>query len=261
MTFTIAVSGKGGSGKTTVSALIIDYLRRNRLGSILAVDADPNTNLNEALGIEIKKTLGDVREELLKIGEVTSSREDYFEYLIYSEVVVEGEGFDLLPMGRPEGPGCYCYINHVLRRIIDKLSRNYDYVIIDTEAGLEHLSRRATRDVNIMLIVTDPSMRGVLTAKRIRDLAIELNTRIKRFYIVANRVSEEILNNIKDEIEKLGFKLIGYIPEDQNISLHDLRGLPIIKIPKDSPAVKAIEDIMVKILMIKTDDSISKILG
>ncbi|MEM2305707.1 MAG: AAA family ATPase, partial [Candidatus Methanomethylicia archaeon] len=145
MTFTIAVSGKGGSGKTTVSALIIDYLNRNKLGSVLAVDADPNTNLNEALGIEIKKTLGEVREELLKIGELTSSREDYFEYLIYSEVIAEGDGFDLLPMGRPEGPGCYCYINHVLRKIIDKLSRNYDYVIMDTEAGLEHLSRRTTR--------------------------------------------------------------------------------------------------------------------
>lgn len=261
MTFTIAVSGKGGAGKTTVSALIIDYLRRNKLGSILAVDADPNTNLNEALGIEVKRTLGDVREKLMKVGESSSSKEDYFEYLIYGEVIVEGEGFDLLPMGRPEGPGCYCYINHVLRRIVDKLSRNYDYIVMDTEAGLEHLSRRSTRDVNVMLIVTDPSMRGVLTAKRIRDLATELDTRIRRFYVIANRVSGSSLDYIKGEVEEVGLELIGYIPEDQNILTHDLKGLPLIKIPKDSPAVKAIEDIMAKIVMIKTEDSISKILG
>ncbi|MEM2510304.1 MAG: ATP-binding protein, partial [Candidatus Methanomethylicia archaeon] len=191
----------------------------------------------------------------------TSSREDYFEYLIYSEVIAEGDGFDLLPMGRPEGPGCYCYINHVLRKIIDKLSRNYDYVIMDTEAGLEHLSRRTTRDVNVMLIVTDPSIRGILTAKRIRDLSIELDTKIRRFYIVANRIPKNSLNYIRDEIEKIELELIGCIPEDQNILIHDLRGLPITKISGDSPAVKAIEKIMAKILMIKTEDSISKILG
>ena len=181
MTKTIAVAGKGGTGKTTVAALLIRYLVDNKKGSVLAIDADPSTNLNLALGVPLEETVGDIREETLQEVQGGSSlsgmsKPDYLELRV-NQAIVEEKGFDLLAMGRPEGPGCYCAANNMLRVCVDHLSKSYDYVVIDNEAGLEHLSRRTTRDVDLLLTVSDPTMRGIIAAGRAAKLIGELKTR------------------------------------------------------------------------------------
>lgn len=251
MTFTVAISGKGGAGKTMLAALLVIYLLRKIDGElkILVVDADPNQNLDRVLGAKVDKTVGDLREELLNIkDEIPSgiSKKQYFEYMIRN-IVYEGEYFDLLAMGRPEGPGCYCYVNHLLRMILDKISEEYDVVIIDTEAGLEHLSRRTTRDVDVLIIITDPTFRGIITAERIRSLVQELETKVHKIYAVGNRVTSHISKKIEEELIKRGFEVLGLIPEDPYIQELDLEGKPFTEIPDNSPAYKAVESIADKL--------------
>ena len=193
VTKTIAVAGKGGTGKTTISALVIDYLARNKQGSVLAIDADPSTNLNLALGVPLYDTVGDVREETATaVGGSEAlggmSKWDYLDFRI-NEALVEETAFDLLAMGRPEGPGCYCAANNILRTSVDRLSDAYDYVVIDNEAGLEHLSRRTTRDVDLLLLVSDPSLRGIIAAGRVAELVDELKTAVGAVYLIVNRVN------------------------------------------------------------------------
>ncbi len=199
MTMTIALAGKGGAGKTTVAALLIRYLIEQDRGSVLAIDADPSANLNLALGLPLGKTIGDIREEMLaQMGphsplamNASMSKFDYLDYQI-EYALVEGRHVDLLAMGRPEGPGCYCAVNHMLREIIDRLGRSYDYVVIDNEAGMEHLSRRTTRDVDYLLLVTDPTQRGLIAAQRMAEMVPGLDIGIQRVYLIINRLRGEI---------------------------------------------------------------------
>src|SRR4030042_1754346 len=184
MTTTIAVAGKGGTGKTTISALIIQLLSQK--GVVLAIDADPATNLNQALGISVSATVGGIREDMseaIKSGTISpsQSKQDYLDYKIMA-ALEESKGFDLLAIGRPEGPGCYCAANNMLRTSVDRLSAAYDYVVIDNEAGLEHLSRRTTRDVDLLLIVSDPSLRGIGAAGRVAEVLDELKTAVGAAY-------------------------------------------------------------------------------
>ncbi len=251
MTFTVAISGKGGTGKTMLAALLVIYLLRktNSELKILVVDADPNQNLDKVLGAKVDKTVGDLREELLNIKDKIPSgisKKQYFEYMIRN-IVYEGEYFDLLAMGRPEGPGCYCYVNHLLRMILDKISEEYDVVIMDTEAGLEHLSRRTTRDVDALIIITDPTSRGIITAERIRKLVQELETKVHKIYAVGNRVTSSVSKKIEEELVRRGFEVLGLIPEDPYIQELDLEGKPFTEIPDNSPAYKAIESIADKL--------------
>jgi CO dehydrogenase maturation factor len=242
LTISIAVTGKGGVGKTIVAALLIKVLHEESGEVILAVDADPNSNLHEALGIQAGKSVGEIREEMLKLGDQLppeQGRADYLEGLIES-VIVEGDGFDLLTMGRPEGPGCYCYVNHLLRRILDKLTGRYKFVVIDAEAGLEHFSRRTTRDVDILLVVSDPTARGFLTAKRVKELVAELNTKFGRMYLVVNRVPEGLEDKVAEEASKVGIECIALIPEDELVAEFDLEGRPFIQLPKESKVYKAV---------------------
>lgn len=246
MATTIAVSGKGGVGKTTVAALLIRLLKEQRKGPVLAVDADPNSNLNELLGLPTPETIGDIREEtqqaLLNLPP-TMTKETYLSLRI-QECILESTGFDLLTMGRQEGPGCYCYINHLLRGYLDGLHRNYRYVVIDNEAGMEHLSRRTTRDVDILIAVSDPTMRGITTVARIRDLAAELRTKIGRMALVINRVNGDLPEPVAQAIGELGVELIGLIPEDRHIGEYDATGRPLIKLPADSPARLAVRNVV-----------------
>lgn len=245
MTFTIAVSGKGGSGKTTVSALLIRILSEKTGKPVLAVDADPNANLNEALGVPVKGVVGEIRERLLQEKDNLSpsqTKEDYLNYMIQSSLI-EQERYDLLVMGRPEGPGCYCYVNNLLRKILDSIASSYPLVVMDSEAGLEHFSRRTTRDVDTLLITTDPTARGVATAKRITDLIKEINTKVGRIYVIANRVSESTRNRIFEEIRRTGLDCIGAIPEDPLVQEFDVNGKPIFDLPADAPAYKAMLEI------------------
>lgn len=247
----IAVSGKGGTGKTMVSSTLVKLLAQTGK-DILAIDADPDSNLPEALGVPVEKTVGDVREELKKdtaAGNIPAgaNKWDILDYKIM-ESVIETPGFDLLVMGRPEGSGCYCAVNNMLRKIIETLSSNYDAIVIDTEAGLEHLSRRTTQNVDIMLVVTDPSHRGILTAQRIGELAKELEINFKKLYLVLNRVKKEDEEELRNKVAEIGIDLVGLIYEDALISEYDMEGKPLIELPDDSYPVKTVIEIVDKIL-------------
>jgi len=245
LTFSIAVSGKGGTGKTTIAALLIRTIYKKTGEPVLAIDADPNSNLNELLGVEAKKTVGDIREQLLKEKDklpLEQTKEDYLNYMIQTSLV-ESEGFDLLVMGRPEGPGCYCYVNTLLRKIVDLLSNNYLYCVMDAEAGLEHFSRRTTRDVDVLLITTDPSSRGIMTAKRIVELVKELNTKFGKIYVVANRVTPEVAETVENQIASLGLECLGMVPEDRLIQQFDLDAKPLTELPESSLAHQSVEAI------------------
>ncbi len=239
----VAVSGKGGVGKTLISSLIIKYLLENTDAKILAIDADPDSNLPESLGLNYEKTIGDIREELTEEKVPAGmSLQEYFEYKLMS-VLVETERLDLLVMGRSEGPGCYCAINHILRQAIDMLAKNYDQVIIDCEAGLEHLSRRTTQDVDVMLVVSDLSKKGLNTAKRIKELADELHITFKKIYLIINMYNGEKI----DLSNTLNMELIGIVPNDPLIREYDVKGIPMIQLPESSKAYIEIKKICKKI--------------
>lgn len=254
MTKTIAVAGKGGTGKTTIAALLIEYLVENKKGSVLAIDADPSTNLNLALGVPLEETVGDIREETLQ--EVKSgsslggmSKPDYLELRI-NQALVEADGFDLLAMGRPEGPGCYCAANSMLRLCIDQLSKAYDYVVIDNEAGLEHLSRRTTRDVDLLLIVSDPTTRGLIAAARVAELIKELHTHAGQVGLVVNRVMSgdgdepQLSPPLQQIIADNNLQLLGLIPQDPTVAEFDALGKPLVELPPEAPIRKRMEEII-----------------
>jgi CO dehydrogenase maturation factor len=249
VTKTIAVAGKGGTGKTTISALIIDHLVKDKRGSVLAIDADPSTNLNLALGVPLYDTVGDVREETATAvggGRALGgmSKWDYLDLRI-NEALVEEPGFDLLAMGRPEGPGCYCAANNILRTSVDRLSDAYDYVVIDNEAGLEHLSRRTTRDVDLLLVVSDPTLRGIVAAGRVAEVIDELKTTVSAIYLVVNRVNgDKLPDPLLHAIEEQRLKLAGLIPADPAVNELDAQGQPIVKLPADAPSRRALEAIL-----------------
>lgn len=249
MTKTIAVAGKGGTGKTTISALVIDYLARSKTGAVLAIDADPSTNLNLALGVPLDDTVGDVREETATAvgGSQALSGMNKWDYLDFriNEALVEEMSFDLLAMGRPEGPGCYCAANNILRTSVDRLSDAYDYVVIDNEAGLEHLSRRTTRDVDLLLLVSDPTLRGIIAAGRVAELVDELKTDVGDVYLIVNRVLGDTLPEpLMKAIEEHKLKLAGLIPADPAVNELDALGEPIVSLPDDAPIRRSLESIL-----------------
>jgi CO dehydrogenase maturation factor len=248
MTKTITVAGKGGVGKTAISSLIIDTLSKK--GVVLAIDADPSTNLNDALGLSLAATVGKVREKMTEdIGKgqigPNISKQEHLDNKI-RESLVESDKIDLLAMGRPEGPGCYCAANNMLRVSIDRIGKNYEYVIIDCEAGMEHISRQTTRDVDFLLIVTDPTMRGLAAAARTKDLIAEMRTSVGFIGLAVNKVKNGIPAEIKKAIEDYKLNLIAVISEDPNLSELEVRGRPIIELPKDSPLRKGAEEILGK---------------
>lgn len=250
MPVVVAVAGKGGTGKTTVSAILVQMLSQK--DTVLAIDADPSSNLNMALGLELSDTVGDVREEMLVAARGGSfspgiAKQDYIDLRI-NQSLVEAPSIDLLAMGRPEGQGCYCAANNMLRVCIDRLSKSYKYVVIDNEAGLEHLSRQTTQDVDFLLIVSDPSMRGITTAIRVQELAKELGTKAGKIVLAVNRVSGEALSpEIVDAIKRNNLDLIGTIPLDMNVAMLDAAGKPIVELPEDSPARQAVYKIAEKL--------------
>jgi CO dehydrogenase maturation factor len=242
---TIALAGKGGTGKTTVAALLIRALVRRRLGTVLAIDADPSSNLNLALGLPLETTVGDIREDMLdgvQSGSVGTgiTRHDFLNTEIRL-AVEEGETVDLLAMGRPEGQGCYCPVNHMLREIIDGLGRRYEYVVIDNEAGMEHLSRRTTRDVDLLLIVTDPTLRGVKAAEGIAQLAGDLEINVGQSMLIVNRAMGELPPTLREMIDGLGVPLAAVIPADPAVGEFDALGRPLVELDPASPASQAVE--------------------
>ncbi len=249
MAYTIAFAGKGGTGKTSLAGLTIKYLASKRRGPVLGVDADSNSCLNEALGVEVHTTVGRLREESLDTVRSGADRpggmsmEQMFDYEV-QQSVIESKGFDLIVMGRPEGPGCYCAANNIIRKYTDKLSETYPYVIIDNEAGMEHLSRRTTHKVDLLIIVSDPTMKGILTAKRIHELVDEIKIDVGQRIFIINRVVGEGSDALKEIAEKEGVQVDGFVPQDEMISEFDLQGKPVFELPEDALSVKALFGIL-----------------
>jgi len=247
MGFTLAVSGKGGTGKTTLVGLILRELLKEGRKPVLVIDADHDGNLAQVLGIKEPRTVGEVVEELQKkISQLPPgfSKDQWLQGKL-AEVMVEERGYDFLSMGRGEGPGCYCYVNSVLRTIMDNLEKEYPYVLMDNAAGMEHLSRRTTRDADVLLIVSDHSRKGIQSALRIAELAKELELDIKRMGIVINRAPQGKADpRLLKEVEEKGMEVFGVVPEDEGISRFDMEGRSVLELPEDDPAVLAVRDIL-----------------
>ncbi len=246
MGYIIAMAGKGGTGKTTIAALIVRIIREKGLGSILAIDADPNSNLAEALGIESKDTIGRILDDIAAHPEKVPSgmsKDRFIEYQVQS-AITEAGGFDLLTMGKPEGPGCYCYVNNVLRNIMGKLIKDYDYIVIDNEAGLEHLSRRTTRAADCLVIISDATVVGIKAAERIKDLADELDIKIKKRALIINRYDRDIE---KERIKSLKSDYAGFIPQDNEIERISLNGNSMLELKEDAISLTALRKIGEKI--------------
>ena len=235
MSYSIGVAGKGGTGKTTIAGMLISYLVEKEKTPVLAVDADSNANLNEILGLKVQETLGNAREEMKK-GVATGMTKDVFMEMKLSHSIIESKGFDLIVMGRPEGTGCYCAANTLLTQYLDRLIDNYRYVVIDNEAGMEHISRMTTNNIDILLIISDATHRGILSAARISSLTDELRLRIGKRLLIINQMQETWQDEMKRLADEYQLELAGTIPEDGNIRDLDLKGMPTVELDKDSPA-------------------------
>jgi CO dehydrogenase maturation factor len=250
LTFSIAVAGKGGSGKTSITSMIIRYLVKNKSGPILAVDADPNANLGESLGLQVTETVGLMLDRFQKDKidiPAGMTKEAYLEFKLNS-IMVESRGLDLMSMGRGEGQDCYCYPNVILRKFIDRLADSYSYVVMDNEAGMEHLSRGTTQDINELLIVSNHSVKGVRTIARIKELIAELRLRVKHQSVIINMVPGEIDPLVNAELDRLGLQPDAAVPQDSNIVEYDLNIKPLLDLPDDSPAVRAVNSYIAQAL-------------
>ena len=245
MSFTIALAGKGGTGKTTIAGLAVRYIVAEKHSPVLAVDADSNNCLHDALGVDVHTTIGNLREDSLDIIRSGADRpggmsmEQMFDYQV-QQSLVESSGFDLLVMGRPEGPGCYCAANNIIRKYTDRLSESYPYMVIDNEAGMEHLSRRTSCQIDLLLVVSDSSSRGIRTAKRIHLLVDELGLEVNRRALLINRVLDSQRDALAHIAEDSGMQIAGMIPQDSLVAEFDMRGNPVLKLPEESPALKAV---------------------
>ncbi len=230
----IAFAGKGGVGKTTIGGMLVRYLSEQlKAGPVLAVDADPNANLNEVLGVPVTSTIGQTRELMKKEVPQGMTKDIWFEYKVH-ESVVEGKGFDLLVMGRPEGPGCYCAANSLAKQSIESLKGNYPFVVVDNEAGMEHMSRLVTQDVDHLFVVSDPTPRGLLTAKRICDLIGELQLNIRDQHVIVNRVRTNEEGSLREMAGKRGLEIAGFVREDTALVLADSEGKSVFDLSGDA---------------------------
>jgi len=254
LSFNIAVAGKGGSGKTSVASLVIRYLMKNGSGPILAIDADPNANLGESLGLKVEQTVGLVLDAFQK-DKINippgMTKEIYLDYKL-NEIIVESKGLDLITMGRGEGPECYCYPNLILRKFADSLAENYAYTVMDNEAGMEHLSRRTTQNVDGLFIISDHSVKGIRTVARIRDLASKLKLVVKRQMVIINFVPTKLDPIVAEELDRLGIDPIATIPLDEEVYEYDLKLKSLLDLPDTSKAVRAVNDLMANLL--KTEE-------
>ena len=242
MTVTIAVAGKGGTGKTTLSGLLIRYLVQCEAGKVLAIDADPSSNLHLVLGLPLTQTVGDIREEAREGVTAGMSRQDWLSYAVRM-AVEEGDDCDLLAMGRPEGQGCYCAANHMLRSVVDGIGAGYDYIVMDNEAGMEHLSRRTTRDVDHLLLVTDASQRGLAAAEAMVTLSKELDISVKQRHLIVNRVLGQLPDSYRSRIDAMGIPVLALVPYDAQLVEFDSEGRPLVDLPANAPVSRAVNEI------------------
>ena len=247
--YTIAVAGKGGVGKTTTCGMIIDYLCSKKQGPVLVVDADANANLNEVLGVEVETSLGAIREEMAQAelrGTLPAgmTKADYADFK-FSSAIIEEDDFDMLVMGRTQGKGCYCYVNGVLKTQVDKYAKNYKYVVMDNEAGLEHVARGTLPKVDAMLLISDCSRRGIQAAARVAEIVEEMELKPALMGLVVNRAPDGKLDDgVMEEINKHGLKLLGVLPQDDGVYRCDCAGQPSAKLPASNPVKTAVKELM-----------------
>ena len=254
MSVTIAVAGKGGVGKTTLCGLLIQYLCETGRRPVLAVDADANSNLNEVLGVDVEMTLGEIREDVAKAEmsnenpiPASMSKADYME-MMFNRCLVEDDDFDMLVMGRTQGKGCYCFVNGLLQTQLQKLTPNYPYVVVDNEAGMEHISRGILPKVDVLLLVSDCSRRGVQAVGRIADLAKECGLNPKTVGLIINRAPDGKVNEgTMEEVKNQGLELIGVVPHSTEVYEYDCEGKPTVELPADSPVKLALHNIIDKL--------------
>lgn len=242
----IAVTGKGGVGKTTISSLLVRSMIKKGSSPILVVDADPNSNLNEVLGLKVDETIGSIREDMAeRSGSMPGgmAKHEYLDMKVH-ECLVEAKGFDLVVMGRPEGPGCYCFANNVLRDVLKSLRKGYPRIVIDNEAGMEHMSRRITTSIDHLLLVSDSSLRSVLAAERILELVKELKLSVGSMHLIINRVHNGLPAGVEKRIEELGLPLLDTIPEEELVREFDGNGKPLFELPDSSTTVQKVEEIV-----------------
>ncbi len=246
MSKVIAFAGKGGVGKTTVAALVIRHLSKNGKAPILAVDADPNSNLGETLGLEVPTTIGDIRETFMRDPQGVPSGMDKANYLemLVEQALIEKPAFDLLVMGRQEGQGCYCMVNNILNNFTERLMKSYRYMVVDNEAGMEHLSRRTSGRVDTLYLVTDYSLRGLRALRRINEMLVSLKLKVEDLGIVVTRAPETLNEAFLAEVEEMGLPIVGIIPDDPSLLDFDMNKRSLMDLPEDSPAVAAVERIM-----------------
>ncbi|HKK99331.1 MAG TPA: AAA family ATPase [Desulfotignum sp.] len=250
MSCVIAMAGKGGVGKTTVSALVVRYLTKHLHDPVLAIDADPNSNLGETLGMTIEKTVGDIREDFMKDPQGVPSGMDKVLYLemLMNQVLIEQKDFDLLVMGRQEGQGCYCMVNNILNRFSEELESNYKYLLVDNEAGMEHLSRRSSGKVDMLIMVTDYALRGLRAVGRINEMLDGLKLDVRQKGLVVNRAPGQLSQAFLDEVAQIGVPLLCTIPQDDNLLEFDMARRSMLELPDDSPAVVAVDSLMEKVM-------------
>ena len=248
MPVSIAMAGKGGTGKTTVAGMLIKYLFSREKGPVLAVDADANSNLNEVLGLEVTDTIGNAREEMKKGSVPSGMTKDVFISMRLEQAIIEQKGFDLVVMGQPEGAGCYCAANTLLTGFLERLSDNYPYIVMDNEAGMEHLSRLTTKDVDVLLIVTDTSRRGLQAGFRIHKLVKDLKIVVGKSYIIINQAKTDPSDVVLEMVKKEGLELAGIIPDDEQVYQFDMDGRPTVDIDEGNPALTAAYSIFDKII-------------
>ena len=249
--YAVALGGKGGTGKTTIAGLLIRYMLNHGMKPLLAIDADSNSNLNDVLGVSLEQTLSEAREEM-KTSVPVGMTKDIFMEMKVEQALVETEGFDLIAMGRPEGPGCYCAANNLLSSLIDRLIDNYPFIVIDNEAGMEHFSRLTQKDIDLLLVVSDPSRRGLSAACRIAELVKTLPMRVSQIVLVINQVREEPESWVEDVERVFGKERVVCLPADPLISKFDMEGKPTVMLPDDTIVVKAAEQLFDRIFQDKS---------
>lgn len=244
----IAVAGKGGVGKTSLSATIVRCLTEKYPDKkILAIDADPAVGLSTALGIDVKMTIDDIRKEIIASVDEGDTREAVellgeAKYRIF-DALVETDGYSFIAVGRPESAGCYCKINSYLKEVISILSDEFDYVVIDGEAGIEQINRRVMERVTHLILITDPSKKGCQVIKTIKDVADDL-VMYDKIGAIVNRMTDE---SLKDYINIDGVEVLSYIPNDTNLAMFDIQGENVFNLPESSPVVKGVRETLTKI--------------
>ncbi|BHH83857.1 ATP-binding protein [Desulforhopalus sp. 52FAK] len=246
MSKVIAFAGKGGVGKTTVASLVLRHLANKDKGPVLAVDADPNSNLGETLGLDVPSTIGDIRETYMKDPQSIPSGMDKINYLelLVEQAIIEKPAFDLIVMGRQEGQGCYCMVNNILNNFTDKLSTQYKYMVVDNEAGMEHLSRRTSGEVDMLFLVTDYSLRGLRAVRRINSMLDRLKLKVKNLAIIVTRGPKDLSEPFLKEVAEIGLPIAGVIPDDPQLLTFDMECKSLLELPDDSSSVQALGQII-----------------